>query len=157
MWYMKPVSVHIDVPHAPADVFDYLDVMANHETFTNHYMTNWSCSGPDRGVGSKAHVTAKLGGQEAEVDIEVVDAEAPHKIVEHNSSAGGSRLGTGTYVLDPLPDGGTRITFEYDWRKAPLADRVAAPLVRSMMRKANEKAMERLAGELAKVSSAAAA
>jgi hypothetical protein len=103
---MKPVSVHIDVPQAPEDVFDYLDVMANHETFTNHYMTNWSCSGPDRGVGSKAHVTAKLGGQAAEVDIEVVDAEAP------------------------------------------LADRVAAPLVRSMMRKANEKAMERLAGEL---------
>ena len=157
MWYMKPVSVHIEVPQAPADVFDHLDVMANHEAFTNHYMTGWSFSGPDRGIGSRAHVTAKLGGQSADVDVEVVDAEAPKRIVEHNTSAGGGRLGTGTYLLEPLPDGGTRITFEYSWRKAPLADRIAAPLVRSVVRKANQKAMERLAGELAKVSSAAAA
>jgi hypothetical protein len=34
---------------------------------------------------------------------------------------------------------------------------MAAPLVRSVVRKANQKAMERLAAELAKVSSAAAA
>jgi hypothetical protein len=157
MWYMKPVSVHIEVPQAPADVYDHLDVMANHEAFTNHFMSDWSYSGPDRGIGSKAHVTAKLGGQSAEVDIEVVDAEAPRRIVENNVSGGGARRGSGTYVLDPLADGGTRITFEYAWARAPLPDRLAAPLVRRMFRKENQRAMERLAGELAKVSSAAAA
>lgn len=157
MWYMKPVSVHIEVPQAPADVFGHLDVMANHEAFTNHYMTGWRYDGPDRGIGSKAHVTAKLGGQSAEADIEVVDAEVPRKIVEHNQSGGGARQGTGTYYLEELGSGGTRITFEYAWRKAPLADRIAAPLVRSLIRRANQTAMERLAGELAKVSSAAAA
>jgi hypothetical protein len=156
MWYMKPVSVHIDVPQEIGDVYDHLDVMANHEAFTNHYMTDWSFDGPDRGVGSMAHVTAKPGGQSAEVYIAVYHADAPRRIVEHNASAGGARLGTGTYILEPLPDGGTRVTFEYGWRKAPLADRMAAPLVRSMMRKANQSAMERLAGELAASSAAVA-
>jgi carbon monoxide dehydrogenase subunit G len=151
---MKPVSVHIDVPQEIGVVYDYLDVMANHEAFTNHYMTGWSFDGPDRGIGSKAHVTAKLGGQSTEVEVEVVDAEAPRKIVEHNVSAGGARLGQGTYVLEALPDGGTRVEFEYAWRQAPLTDRMAGPLVRSMMRKANEKAMQRLAGELSSVAAA---
>jgi len=144
----KPVTVTVDVPQDRERVYDFLDVMANHEPFTNHLMRDWELSGPERGVGSKARVHVRALGITDAVDIEVVDAEAPRRIVEHNSSAAGSRLGTGTYVLDPLPDGGTRINFEYGWRRAPLADRVAAPLVRSMMRKANEKAMERLAGEL---------
>ena len=42
-------------------------------------------------------------------DIEVVAAEAPTKIVEHNVGAKGRRHGTGTYTLEALPSGGTRV------------------------------------------------
>jgi ribosome-associated toxin RatA of RatAB toxin-antitoxin module len=149
MWYMKPVRVTIDVPHPPEQVFDFLDVMRNHEPFTNHMLQNWEYSGPDRGIGSKARVTVRAGGRSETVDIEVVAAERPRTIVEQNVSAGGKRIGTGTYTLDELAGGHTRIAFEYAWRQPLISDRIAAPLVRAILRRGNQRAMERLAEQLA--------
>jgi Polyketide cyclase / dehydrase and lipid transport len=149
MWYMKPVTVTIDVPHPREHVFDFLDVMSNHEPFTNHMLRDWEYSGPDRGIGSKARVTVKAGGRSETVDIEVVAAERPRTIVEQNVSAGGKRIGTGTYTLDELADGRTRIAFEYAWRRPLLSDRVAAPLVRAILTRGNQRAMARLAEQLA--------
>jgi Polyketide cyclase / dehydrase and lipid transport len=149
MWYMKPIQVSIDVPTPREDVYDFLDVMANHEPFTNHMLVDWQYAGPDRGVGSKARVRTKLGGPSETVEIEVVSAHAPETIVERNLSAGGKRIGNGTYTLSELPNGGTQIVFEYSWQQAPLRDRIAAPLVRSIMRRGNERAMHRLAEQLA--------
>jgi polyketide cyclase/dehydrase/lipid transport protein len=146
---LKPVRVTVDVPESREDVYDYLDVMANHEPFTNHILKDWEYSGPDRGIGSKARVHVKAAGRTDAVDIQVISAEAPRTIVEQNISAGGRRRANGTYVLDELPSGGTRITFEYKWQAAPFSDRVAAPLVRTMLRRANETAMHRLAEQLA--------
>ena len=77
---MKPVQVTIDVPNAREDVFDFLDVMANHEPFTNHIMRDWEYSGPDRGIGSKARVHVTAGGRTDTIDIEVVDAERQARV-----------------------------------------------------------------------------
>ncbi|MQY38804.1 hypothetical protein SRB17_68180 [Streptomyces sp. RB17] len=148
---MKPVTVSIDVPQTPEQVYDFLDVMAHHERFTDHYLTDWRYSGPRRGVGSCATVTAALGGVRTDVTIEVVEAEAPRRIVEHNVSAAGRRRARGTYVIDPLPAGGSRVSFTYTWVRAPLADRLLAPVVRTTMRRANGTVMRRLATELARV------
>src|SRR3954466_1404031 len=125
----KPVTVSIEVPQSRTEVYAFLDVMANHEPFTDHMLVDWSYSGPPRGVGSKASVNSKVGGRKEPVAIEVVDAQAPSRIVEHNVSAGGKRQASGTYELTDLPDGGTRVTFTYAWRQAPLADRLLAPVV----------------------------
>jgi uncharacterized protein YndB with AHSA1/START domain len=150
MRYMpKPVTVSIDVPHTPEDVFAFLDVMANHEPFTDHLLRDWELSGPPRGVGSKARVHVHAMGVSDVVDIEVVDAEAPTRIVERNVAAKAGRTAEGTYTLEPSPSGGTRITFEYRWIVAPLADRLSAPLARAYIRRANETAMRRLAEQLA--------
>jgi carbon monoxide dehydrogenase subunit G len=148
MWYMEPVHVNIDVPQPIEAVYDFLDVMANHEPFTNHILKDWDYSGPDRGVGSKARVHVTAGGRTDTVDIEVVDAQRPTHIVERNTGAGGKRVATGTYTLSALPAGGTHVQFEYAWQQAPLSERVMSPLVRSMLRRANERAMQRLAERL---------
>ncbi|MFF3913470.1 SRPBCC family protein [Streptomyces sp. NPDC001852] len=150
---MKPVTVSIDVAQTPEQVYDFLDVMAHHERFTDHYLTDWHCSGPRRGVGSCARVTAALGGVRTAVTIEVVEAEAPRRIVERNVSAAGRRLAHGTYGIYPLPAGGSRVSFTYAWDRAPLADRLFAPLVRSVMERANRTVMRRLAAELARADS----
>lgn len=144
----SPVQVSIDVPQARSDVFDFLDVMANHEPFTNHMLIDWSYSGPPRGVGSRARVHSKAGGRPVPVEIEVIAAEAPARIVERNVSAGGRRVGLGTYELAELPGGGTRVSFTYSWERAPLPDRALAPLVRSILRRGNQRAMRRLAEQL---------
>ncbi|WP_445150161.1 SRPBCC family protein [Baekduia sp. Peel2402] len=148
----RPVSVSIDVPQPRADVYAYLDVMANHEPFTDHMLTDWEYSGPASGIGSKARVKSSFGALTDTADIEVVAASAPALIVERNVSAKGRRVATGTYTLDELPDddgGGTRVTFTYAWEKAPLPDRVLAPVVRSVLKRGNATAMTRLRERLA--------
>jgi Polyketide cyclase / dehydrase and lipid transport len=157
MRYMpKPVTVSIDVPHAVEDVYDFLDVMANHEPFTDHLLRDWELSGPARGVGSRARVHVRALGVHVRalgvsdvVDIEVVDAEAPTRIVERNTAAKAGRTAQGTYTLSPTVSGGTHIAFEYRWLVTPLADKLTAPFARAFIRRTNETAMRRLAGLLA--------
>jgi len=149
---MRPVQVSIDVPQQREDVYDFLDVMANHEQFTRHMMRDWKFDGPARGVGAKAHLTAVMGGRSQPVDMEVIEAERPVRTVERNVSAHGQRVATGTYTLDDMPDGGTRITFTTAWEKAPIADRVIPPLTRSVVRRGNQRAMRQLAEQLGSAS-----
>jgi hypothetical protein len=149
MWYMQPVSVHVEVPQPREVVFDFLDVMANHEPFTDHLMRDWEYSGPRTGVGAKARMKVTVAGQTDTIDMEVIDAERPAKIVEQNVGAGGRRRATGTYTLVELPRGGTRIEFEYRWLEAPLIERLFAPVTRGVLRRGNQRAMERLAELLA--------
>lgn len=144
----KPVTVSVTVPQDREQVFDFLDLMANHESFNDHLMRDWVLSGPERGVGSKARVHTRALGMSDVVDIEVIDAEAPTRIVERNTAAKAGRTGQGTYTLDRLPDGGTRITFEYRWIVAPMIDRLTAPVARAYIRRNNTTAMRRLAALL---------
>ena len=143
-----PVTVSIDVPQPSEEVYDFLDVMANHEPFTDHLLRDWELSGPARGVGSKARVHVRALGVSDVVDIEVVDAEAPSRIVERNVAQRAGRTAQGTYFLAPTDAGGTRITFEYRWIVAPVIDKLTAPLSRAFIRRANQTAMRRLAEQL---------
>jgi hypothetical protein len=145
---MKPVMVSTDVPQQRAAVYDFLDVMSNHEQFTDHIMQDWHLDGPASGVGAKARVKVVAAGRTETVDIEVIEAERPVKTVERNIGAGGKRVGTGTYTLADLPSGGTRITFTYAWQQAPWNERLAEPIVRGVARRGFERALQRLAEQL---------
>src|SRR3954452_3495990 len=144
----KPVAVAIDVPRSIDEVFEFLDVMANHEAFNDHLMRDWELSGPARGVGSRARVHVRALGMTDVVDIEVMDAEPPARIVERNVAKKAGRTGEGTYVLESLPTGGTRITFEYRWIVTPPLDRLTSRLVRANTPRNNETATRRLAEPL---------
>ena len=98
MWYImtSPVTVSIDLPQPRDEVFAFLDVMANHESFTDHMLVDWKLSGPATGIGSKAHVTAKVGGITDHADIEVIEVDPGRRIKERNIAAKGKRHGTGT-------------------------------------------------------------
>jgi hypothetical protein len=141
---MKPVRVSIDVPQAREDVYDFLDVLANHELFTDHMFRDWRCSGPASGVGAKVSFTAIAAGRSEAIDVEVIEAERPARNKERNVGASG-RVATGTYTLAELPGGGTRITFENEWIQVPRAEALTAPLVRAIVRRGNTRALERLA------------
>src|SRR3954471_14035850 len=120
----SPVTVSIDVPQPRREVYDFLDVMANHECFTDHMLTNWRTSGPATGVGAKAAVTAKAGGRSEEVSFEVVEVEDGRMISERNWAAKGRRVATGTYVLSDLPTGGTHIEFTFDFEQVPAREKL---------------------------------
>lgn len=145
---MKPVTVSVNVPNSREEVYAFLDVLANHESFTDHLMVDWQLSGPRSGVGARAQVRVHAKLSNERIDIEVIEADPPHRIVEEDVSAKGRRRTRGTYVLEKLPDGGTNIFFELAWLEAPRNERLAAPLMRLFMRRANGKAMRRLAKQL---------
>ena len=153
----QPVTVSIDVPQPRTAVYDHLDVMANHEAFTDHMLTNWRVSGPATGIGSKANVTTKLGAISDEAEIEVFEIDPGRMIRERSVGAKGKRIAHGTYTLSDLPDGGTHIEFEFALQKVPAMERPLVPLMRKMVRKGNERAMERLAALLAQDGHAARA
>jgi hypothetical protein len=145
---MQSIHVSIDVPRRREDVYAFLDVLANHEQFTDHMMRNWQLQGPERGIGARARLDVVLGGRIEPIDVEVIEAEPPVRTVERNVGAAGRRVATGSYTLDELPDGGTRVRFEYAWQTVPLGERLAAPIVRRAMRPALETALQRLAAVL---------
>jgi len=108
---------------------------------------DWQCSGPPRGVGAKARFTSVAGGRAEVIEVEVTEAERPARNVERNVGATG-RAATGTYTLAELPGGGTRVSFELAWLQVPRAEALAAPLVRALVRRGNQRALQRLAGVL---------
>lgn len=145
---MKPVAVEAEVAKPPAEVFEFLDALANHERFLDHYLKDWEFSGPKRGVGAKARARVDAPGSQDRFEFEVVEAEAPGRIVEQGVSSGGKRRTRGIYRLEPLPGGGTRIGFELAFQELPRSERIAPFLTRAFARRVNSKAMRRLAKQL---------
>ena len=146
---MKPVTATVTVPQPPEQVYDFLDVLSNHEQFTDHFMLDWRFSGPAAGVGAKAHVRVKSPGPDDWLDMTVISGDRPRTTTEESVGAKGKRRTRGTYTLEELPDGGTRISFELAWLEAPLSERLAAPISRAVVGRANAKALRRLAEVLA--------
>ncbi|HYC80271.1 MAG TPA: SRPBCC family protein [Solirubrobacterales bacterium] len=146
---IRPVTCTIDVPQSRERVFEHLDVLADHERFTDHFLVEWSVSGPRRGVGARARMRVKKPGRADWLEMEVVAAEPPSRSVEESVGARGRRLTRGTYTLEPTAAGGTRISFTLAWLRAPLGERLIAPLTRAVTRRANARSLRRLADELA--------
>lgn len=144
---MKPVTVSTTVPQPTREVFEFLDVLPNHEGFLNHMLTDWEFSGPKRGVGARARARANVTGSQDWTEFEVVEAE-PSRIAEDGVGANGKRHTRGTYLLEELPDGGTKVSFELAWLEASRLERLCPPLTRAFTRRANGKAMRRLAKQL---------
>jgi hypothetical protein len=145
---LKPVTVSVVVPRPVGEVYDFLDLLANHETFLDHFLVDWKFSGPARGVGAKAEARASAPMSQDWTDFEVIESEAPKRIVEEAVGLKGKRRTRGTYTLENLPDGGTKVSFEFAWLEAARAERLGPPLTRAFVRRVNGKAMRRLVKQL---------
>jgi hypothetical protein len=146
---VKPVTVSIEVPNSPHEVYEYLEVLGNHEEFMDHFMVDWQLSGPRRGIGAKANVRVKATAEKDWTDVEVVEADADRRLVEETTGGpSGKRRTRGTYLLETLPDGGTRISFELELLEMPTGERLMGPINRAYVKRVNGKAMKRLAERL---------
>jgi hypothetical protein len=149
---MKPVTISVDVPQPPDQVYEFLEVLGNHERFMDHFMVDWELSGPRKGVGAKANVRVKATAEKDWTDVEIVEADADRRLVEETiGGSGGKRRTRGTYLLEPLPAGGTRISFELEFLEMPRGERLMGPLNRAYVRRVNGKGMKRLAEALASI------
>jgi uncharacterized membrane protein len=148
---VKPVTVSTIVARPAAEVYEFLDVLANHASFMDHMLVDWKFSGPERGVGAKAEAKANTIGSQDWTDFEIVEAEAPSRIVEEGVGNGGKRRTRGTYRLEELPDGRTKVSFELEWLETARAERLIPPMTRAFIRRVNAKAMRRLAKQLSRI------
>ncbi|MGZ4268174.1 MAG: SRPBCC family protein [Solirubrobacteraceae bacterium] len=146
---MKPINVSVHVDQPREEVYAFLDVLGAHEQFCDHMLVDWSCSGPASGVGAKARMRAKAPGPKQWADMEVKAAQPPRTITEEAVGANGRRRTRGTYVLEEAPAGGTDVRFTLEYLEAPASERLASPLLRVWLTRANEKAMRRLKETLA--------
>ena len=144
----EPVIVSVAVGRPREEVFDHVDVLANHEGWMDHLFKDWRFEGPQRGVGAVAKARVAAPGSREQVRFEVVESSAPERIVEEGESAHGKRETRGTYRFTELEGGRTRIEFELEWRKAPRSERIAPFVSRAFMSRANGKGMKRLAALL---------
>ncbi len=141
---MKPITVTTTIPRPREEVFDFLDVLGNHEPFTNHMLVDWTLSGPDRGAGARARLRANVPGPKDWADMEVLESRPPERIVENAIGAQGRRRTRGTYTLSDTADGGTHVAFELAYELMPARERLISPLLRAWLQRGNQKAMDRL-------------
>jgi hypothetical protein len=144
---VKPVTVSATTRRGVGEVYDFLDVLANHEGFLDRLFVDWRFSGPARGVGAKAEARQNAPGAQDWTEFELVESE-PTRIVEEGVGSNGKRRTHGTYTLEQLPQGGTRISFELAWVEASRAERLIPPMTREFARRANRKALRRLVKQL---------
>jgi uncharacterized protein YndB with AHSA1/START domain len=145
-----PVIVTVEVARPRQEVFDYVDVAANHEQWMDHLFKDWHFEGPNRGAGSVTKATVNAPSSRELMTIKVVESTAPERIVEEGESAHGKRQTRGTYRFVDLDSGRTRIEFELEWLQTPRSERLVPFMSRAFMRRANGKGMKRLADLLEK-------
>jgi uncharacterized protein YndB with AHSA1/START domain len=145
---MDPVTVSIVVTAPREQVFDYLQDIANHAEFTDHYLVDWHLTRIDSvGLGAGASFRLKTPGNRFSwAQVSFVEVERPHRIVEAGRTGKFSRIRTlGVYDLEPSAAGATRVSFTLLTVPATFSDRLLEGLgARTWTRRKNERAMRRL-------------
>ncbi len=145
---MDPVTVSIVVDRPREQVFDYLQDIANHPEFTDHYLVDWHLTRIDsvgRGAGARFRVKAP-GARFAWGDVTFVEVDRPYRIVEAGRTGKGNRVRTlGVYELAPGASGTTRVQFTLETMPATLSDRLLEGFgAHGWIRRQNARAMRRL-------------
>jgi uncharacterized protein YndB with AHSA1/START domain len=147
---MEPVTVSIIVDRPREQVFDYLQDIANHSEFTDHYLRDWQLTRIDsvgRGAGARFRVKAPPpAGRFAWGDVTLVEVDRPHRIVEVGRTGKNNRVRTlAVYELAAGASGTTRVQFTIETEPAMLSDRLLEGLgMRGWVRRQNARAMRRL-------------
>jgi len=147
---VDPVTVAIVVSAPREQVFDYLQDIANHPEFTDHFLVDWHLTRIDSvGSGAGARFRVRIPGNRFSwADVTFADVERPYRIVEVGRAGKFNRVRTlGVYELSPVGGGATRVQFTLETIPATLADRILEGLgARSWMRRKNQRALRRLRG-----------
>ena len=140
------MSIVVSAPRE--QVFDYLQDIANHPEFSDHYLVDWHLTRIDsvgRGAGARFRIKAPAN-RFSWGDVTFAEVERPHRIVEVGRAGKDNRIRTlGVYELSPAAAGTTRVRFTLQTTPATLADRLVEALgARSWTRRKNGRAMRRL-------------
>jgi hypothetical protein len=134
----KSMQSSIRIAATPEQVFARITDLSAHEAFTDHFLVDWRETGPDH-----VNVRANLPGPEDRADVDVVERDAPHRLVEQLVAAKGKRRARSTWTLEP-DGGGTLVTFATEQLATPAFEKILAPFTRRWIQRGNDRSMERL-------------
>jgi uncharacterized protein YndB with AHSA1/START domain len=142
------VSVSILVSAPRETVFDYLQDIANHSEFTDHFLVDWRLTRIDsvgRGAGARFRIKAP-GNRFSWADVTLAEVDRPHRIVEVGRTGKNNRIRTlGVYELSPATAGTTRVRFTLETVPATFSDRLLERLGgRRWVKRKNARALRRL-------------
>jgi uncharacterized protein YndB with AHSA1/START domain len=145
---VDPVSASIVVSAPRERVFDYLQDIANHPQFTDHYLLDWHLTRIDsvgRGAGARFRVDAPFN-RFSWADVTFAQVERPHRIVEVGRTGKNNRIRTlGVYELSAAAGASTRVQFTLETVPATFSDRLLEALGgRSWIRRQSTRALRRL-------------
>jgi len=145
---MDPVSASVTIARPQEDVFEYLLDVANHAEFCDHYLVDWRLTREDsygRGAGARFRVKVPMN-RFPWADVTFSEVERPRLIVERGRTGKYNRIRTlGTYELEPVGSGSTRVTFTFETQPGNLADRIGESLgARGWLKRKTTRAMRRL-------------
>src|SRR5271170_7649915 len=139
----------IDAPRER--VFDYLQDIANHPEFTDHYLVDWHLTRQDsvgRGAGARFRVKAPPGPARrfSWGDISFIEVQAPYRIVEAGRAGKNNRIRTlGVYELTEGAAGTTHVQYSLETEPRMLSDRLIEAMgQRAWLRRKQKRAMHRL-------------
>jgi len=145
---VDPVTVSTVISVPREQVFDYLQDIANHPEFTDHYLVDWHLTRADSvGLGAGARFRVKAPGNRFSwADSTFAELERPYRIVEVGRTGKNNRIRTlAVYELAPGAAGTTRVSFTLETVPATLADRLLEGLgARAWTKRQNRRAMRRL-------------
>jgi uncharacterized protein YndB with AHSA1/START domain len=145
---VDPLTVSILISAPREQVFDYLQDIANHAEFTDHYLVDWRLLREDSvGAGAGARFRVKAPASRFSWgDSTLAEVSRPHRIVEVGRTGKGNRVRTlGVYELAPGPGNTTRVSFTLRTETDMLSDRILEALgQRAWLKRKNERALRRL-------------
>jgi len=145
---VDPVTVSILISAPREQVFDYLQDIANHPEFTDHFLCDWHLTREDsvgRGAGARFRVKAP-GNRFSWGDSTFTEVSRPHRIVEVGRTGKANRIRTlGVYELATVSGDSTRVQFTLETQASVLSDRLReAAGGRTWLKRKNAKALRRL-------------
>jgi uncharacterized protein YndB with AHSA1/START domain len=130
------------------EVFEYLADVANHAEFTDHYLKDWHLTREDTygaGAGARYRVAAPLN-RFPWADMTFAEVLPPRRIVERGRCGKFNRIQMlGTYDLEELSVGSTRVTYAFETRPQKITDKLLEGLgARMWVKRKNDRALRRL-------------
>ena len=146
---MDPVSSTVTIDRTPDEVFAYLEDVANHAEFTDHYLEDFRLTREDSigvGAGARFRVDAPLN-RFSWGDITVVQADRPRRIVQRGRTGKYNRIRLiSSYTLEPAAGGSATyltMTTETETPRLP-SDKIMELIARRWFKRKQAKAVRRL-------------
>jgi uncharacterized protein YndB with AHSA1/START domain len=123
----------VAIARSPEDVFAYLDDLERHGEWQSEIVSSTRETTGPTAVGTRATDVRRVPGRTQSVTYEITEHDPPRKVAFRGVN--GPVRPVGTVTVEPVGEGGSKVTIELDLAGSGLLGAILAPLARSQARK----------------------